>query len=157
MSVLFVCLGNICRSPLAEGVLSHRLEEAGLSDRVHVDSAGTGAWHVGQAPDVRSIEVAERNGIVLQGRARRTRIEDFFEFDLVLAMDRSNLRDLKDLESGSGSDAAIRLFREFDSDPDGDPDVPDPYYGGQGGFDRVFEIVDRTCAALVDHLRRELA
>ncbi len=157
ISVLFVCLGNICRSPLAEGVLSHRLEEAGLSDQVYVDSAGTGAWHVGQAPDTRSAAVAERNGIELRGRARGVRIEDFFEFELVLAMDRGNLQDLKDLESGSGSDAAIRLFREFDPEQDGDPDVPDPYYGGPDGFQRVFEMVDRTCAALVDHLRRELA
>ena len=157
ISVLFVCLGNICRSPLAEGVLSHRLEEAGLSDRVYVDSAGTGAWHVGQAPDTRSAAVAEKNGIDLPGRARRVRLEDFFEFELVLAMDRSNLRDLKDLESGSGSDAAIRLFREFDPEQDGDADVPDPYYGGPNGFERVFEMVDRTCTALVDHLRRQLA
>ena len=157
ISVLFVCLGNICRSPLAEGVLSHRLEEAGLSDQVYVDSAGTGAWHAGQAPDARSATVAERNGIELRGRARRVRIDDFFEFELVLAMDRSNLQDLKDLESGSGSEAAIRLFREFDPEQHGDPDVPDPYYGGPDGFQRVFEMVDRTCAALVDHLRRELA
>ena len=156
ISVLFVCLGNICRSPLAEGVLAHRLEEAGLSDQVYVDSAGTGAWHAGQAPDARSAAVAERNGIELRGRARRVRIEDFFEFELVLAMDRSNLQDLKDLESGSGSEAAIRLFREFDPEQDGDPDVPDPYYGGPDGFQRVLEMVDRTCAALVDHLRREL-
>ena len=157
ISVLIVCLGNICRSPLAEGVLSHRLEEAGLSDQVYVDSAGTGAWHAVQAPDARSAAVAERNGIELRGRARRVRIEDFFEFELVLAMDRSNLLDLKDLESGSGSEAAIRLFREFDPEQDGDPDVPDPYYGGPDGFQRVFEMVDRTCAALVDHLRRDLA
>ncbi len=157
ISVLFVCLGNICRSPLAEGVLAHRLVAAGLSDLVYVDSAGTGAWHVGQAPDSRSIAVAAQNGIELPGKARRVRLEDFFEFDLVLAMDRSNLEDLKDLESGSGSDAAIKLFLEFDSDPDGDPDVPDPYYGGADGFQRVFEMVDRTCEALVDHLRDELA
>ncbi len=156
ISVLFVCLGNICRSPLAEGVLAHQLNEAGLSDRVHVDSAGTGAWHVGQAPDTRSIAVAAQNGIELTGSARRVRLEDFFEFELVLAMDRGNLADLKDLESGTGSDAAIKLFLDFDSDPTGDPDVPDPYYGGSDGFQQVFEMVDRTCAALVDHLRDQL-
>ena len=157
ISVLLVCLGNICRSPIAEGVLSHRLSEAGLSDRVFVDSAGTGAWHVGQAPDSRSIAVAAKHGIELPGRARRVRLEDFFEFEYVLAMDRSNLEDLKDLESGSGSDATVKLFLDFDSRPGGDPDVPDPYYGGPDGFERVFEMVDRTCEALVDHLRRELA
>jgi protein-tyrosine phosphatase len=157
ISVLFVCLGNICRSPLAEGVLAHHLAEAGLSDRVFVDSAGTGAWHVGQAPDSRSIAVAAQNGIELSGSARRVRLEDFVEFEFVLAMDRSNLEDLMDLESGSGSDAVLKLFLEFDSDPTGDPDVPDPYYGGSDGFQRVFEMVDRTCAALVEHLSDELA
>ena len=156
VSVLFVCLGNICRSPLAEGVLAHRLEAAGLAHRVSVDSAGTGAWHVAKHPDARSRAVAERNGIELLGRARKVGLEDFFEFQLILAMDRSNLRDLKNLASGSGSDAAIRLFREFDPEANGDPDVFDPYYGGTAGFDRVFDIVDRTCAALVEHLRREL-
>lgn len=157
ISVLFVCLGNICRSPLGEGVLLHRLAEAGLSDRVDVDSAGTGAWHVGQRPDSRSIAVAKKHGIELPGTARRVRLEDFFEFQLVLAMDRSNLADLKDLESGSGSDASIRLLLEFDPEASDDLDVPDPYYGGPDGFDRVYDMVDRACAALVDHLERELA
>ena len=156
ISVLFVCLGNICRSPLAEGVLLHRLEAAGLSDRVSVDSAGTGAWHVGQRPDTRSIAVAAKNGIELPGTARRVRLEDFFEFHFVLAMDRSNLEDLKDLESGSESDAAIRLFLEFDPQEENDMEVPDPYYGGPDGFERVFEMVDRTCVALVEHLQEQL-
>ncbi len=157
LSVLLVCLGNICRSPLAEGVLAHRLAEAGLAERVRVDSAGTGAWHVGQAPDARSAAVARKNGIELVGCARRVRLEDFFEFDYVLAMDRSNLYDLEDLEAGSGSEAIVRLFRDFDPEQDGDLDVPDPYYGGSDGFDRVFQMIDRTCAALVDRLAQELA
>ncbi len=157
VSVLFVCLGNICRSPLAEGVLAHHLEEAGLSEQVRVDSAGTGAWHVGQVPDPRSIAVAAEHGVELKGHARQVRLEDFFDFTYVLAMDRSNLQDLRDLESGSGSDASLQLFSDFDPDPSGQPDVPDPYYGGGEGFEQVFKMVDRTCGAFVDHLLGELA
>ena len=156
-SVLFVCLGNICRSPLAEGVLAHRLEGAGVSERVRVESAGTGAWHVGQVPDPRSIAVAAEHGIELKGHARQVRLEDFFEFTLILAMDRSNLKDLQDLESGTGSNTSVQLFSDFDPDPDTHPDVPDPYYGGEEGFERVFKMVDRTCHALVEHILGGLA
>lgn len=156
-SVLFVCLGNICRSPLAEGVLLHHLEEAGLSDSVDVDSAGTGAWHVGERPDRRSIEVAHRNGVELPGHARRARAEDFDEFDYIYAMDSSNLSDLERLGGQSlQGRAALELFREHDPDAGGDLDVPDPYYGGAGGFDQVFEMVDRTCRVIVAKLAEEL-
>jgi protein-tyrosine phosphatase len=157
VSVLFVCLGNICRSPLGEGVLAHRLEEEGLSDRVRVDSAGTGAWHEGEPPDPRSTDVAMRHGVVLRGRARLVRAEDFHEFDYIFAMDRSNLRDLRYLESESDGGAAPTLFRAFDPQQDGDLEVPDPYYGGPDGFDLMFEMVDRTCAAFVEHLLSELS
>ncbi len=157
VSVLFVCLGNICRSPLGEGVLTHRLEREGLADRVRVDSAGTGAWHQGEPPDPRSTDVAGRHGISLGGRARRISPEDFRDFDYIFAMDRSNLRDLRYLESESDGGAALALFREFDPQGDGDLDVPDPYYGGPDGFDQMFEMVDRTCAAFVEHLLSELS
>lgn len=156
ISVLFVCLGNICRSPLAEGVLAHHLEEAGLSELVRVDSAGTGSWHVGQAPDPRSIAVAAEHGVELKGYARQVRPEDFFEFTYVLAMDRSNLRNLQDLTYSSGSKASVQLFSNFDPDPHGHPDVPDPYYGEGDGFVPVFEMVDRTCHALAHHFLSEL-
>jgi protein-tyrosine phosphatase len=156
LSILFVCLGNICRSPLGEGVLAHRLAEADLSDRVRVDSAGTGAWHQGEPPDPRSSEVALRHGISLRGRARRVRADDFHEFDYIFAMDRSNLRDLRDLESQGDGGAFLTLFREFDPHRDEDLDVPDPYYGGADGFDLMFEMIDRTCAAFVEHLISEL-
>ena len=156
ISVLFVCLGNICRSPLAEGILSHQLKEAGIADRIYVDSAGTGAWHVGQDPDTRSILVAKKNGVDLSGLARQVQFEDFFDFQLILAMDRENLQNLKKLESDIGSETAIRLFREFDPLQDGVLDVPDPYYGGPKGFDQVFEMIERTCAALVDYLHKKL-
>lgn len=155
-SVLFVCLGNICRSPLAEGVLVHRLAEAGLSDAVRVDSAGTGAWHVGEPADPRSAEVAHRNGVELDGRARRIRAEDLREFDYILAMDRSNLLDIERMNRSESGTAQIALFRDFDPKTDADGEVPDPYYGGAGGFDRVYEMVDRTCRALVKHLESEL-
>jgi protein-tyrosine phosphatase len=157
VSVLFVCLGNICRSPLGEGVLAHHLDEADLSDRVRVDSAGTGAWHQGEPPDPRSTAVAMRNGISLRGRARRVRAEDFHEFDYIFAMDDSNLRDLRHVESQADGGALLTLFREFDPHRDGDLDVPDPYYGGVDGFDLMFEMIDRTCAAFIEHLVSEFA
>ena len=157
VSVLFVCLGNICRSPLGEGILAHRLEEEDLSNRVRVESAGTGAWHQGDPPDPRSSEVAMRHGIALRGRARLVSVEDFHEFDYIFAMDRTNLRDLRHLESQGEGGALLTLFREFDPHQDGDLDVPDPYYGGPEGFDLMFDMVDRTCAAFIEHLLSELS
>ena len=157
VSVLYVCLGNICRSPLGEGVLAHRLEEEDLSSRVRVDSAGTGAWPLGEPPDPRSTEVALRHGIALRGLARRVSVEDFHEFDYIFAMDRANLQDRRQLESQVEEGARLNLFREFDPDKDGDLDVPDPYYGGPDGFDVMFDMIDRTCAAFVEHLVSELS
>ncbi len=148
VSVLFVCLGNICRSPLAEGVLRHLGEEDGLDLRV--DSAGTGAWHVGEPPDPRSVEVAARNGITLEGRARRLEPDDLDDFDYVIAMDRSNLAHIEALRGRRGGRASIHLLREFDPEAgDGDREVPDPYYGGPRGFDTVFDMVHRSCVALL--------
>ena len=147
-SVLFVCLGNICRSPLAEGVFLHLVAESGSSDDVVVDSAGTGAWHVGERPDPRSLEVAERHGIELPGHARRVTEEDFGRFDRIIAMDRSNLSDLESLRPAD-SDAVLELLRDHDPDP-GDGEVPDPYYGGDDGFDRVYHMVRRSCEVLLD-------
>lgn len=149
-SVLFVCLGNICRSPLAEGVTRHLAAELGLGDRIRVESAGTGSWHEGEAPDPRSREVARRNGVSLEGqRARRVAPEDLHEFDLVVAMDRSNLDALEALLERHGGSARLALLRDFDPDP-GDGEVPDPYYGGPDGFDRVYEMVRRSCRRLLD-------
>lgn len=153
-SVLFVCLGNICRSPLAEGLLEHRARERGVDGRLRIDSAGTGAWHAGEAPDTRSAEVARRHGIVLEGQARRVEPEDLNDFDLVVAMDRSNLRALQGVKDGSGGTASLHLLREFDPEP-GDGEVPDPYFGGPRGFDDVHEIVDRSVRGLLDHLEEE--
>lgn len=152
VSVLFVCLGNICRSPLAEGVLNHLLAEEGLAEEVRVDSAGTGAYHVGESPDPRSVKVARKNGIELDGRARQVRPDDLDAFDYVVAMDRSNLRNVESLGEGS---ASIHLLREFDPESPDDDDVPDPYFGGPGGFDRVYEMVDRSCRRLLERIRAD--
>jgi protein-tyrosine phosphatase len=148
--ILFVCLGNICRSPLAEGIFRHLVQTEGLEERYLIDSAGTGGWHVGNPPDPRSAEVATRHGLELVGSARTVRPSDFEEFDLVVAMDRQNLRDLED--RGSGGPARLRLLREFDPEAGDDVDVPDPYYGGDDGFERVYRMVERSCRQLLDHL-----
>jgi protein-tyrosine phosphatase len=150
--ILFVCLGNICRSPLAEGVFRHLAAEAGMDGRIEVDSAGTGAWHVGEPPDRRSLSVARKNGVSLDGRARQVEVEDFAHFDLVVAMDRDNLRQLESLRDRAGGGAPVRLLRKFDPDAGGDLEVPDPYYGGPDGFDRVYGMVDRSCRSLLETL-----
>ncbi len=149
-AVLFVCLGNICRSPLAEAVFAHLVRERGLEDRFEIDSAGTGAWHVGERADRRSMAVAARHGVSMEGRARRVEPSDFGRFDLIVAMDRENLRDLERMADGHPRRPKTRLLREWDSE-DGD-EVPDPYYGGPEGFERVYAMVRRSCEALLDHL-----
>lgn len=150
-SVLFVCLGNICRSPLAEGVFLDLLRQEGLEDAFRVESAGTGAWHVGELPDPRSREVAERHGVELPSRARQVTPDDLRDFDLVVAMDRSNLDDLREMMEEHGGRARLARMRDWDPDP-GDGDVPDPYYGGDSGFDRVYEMVHRSAARLLQEL-----
>jgi protein-tyrosine phosphatase len=155
ISVLFVCLGNICRSPMAEGVFRQVVDEAGATDRFRVDSAGTGDWHVGESPDVRSIRTAATRGVTLSGHARQIRPEDFRRFDYIVAMDRSNLVEREEIREGVGGEAALYLLREFD--PEGGPgaEVPDPYYGGPTGFDDVFDMVERSCRGFLDHILDE--
>ena len=152
-SVLFVCLGNICRSPLAEGIFTHLVEEAGLTDKFIVESAGTGAWHVGERPDARAEMVASQHGVELLSRARQIDEDDLQTFDWIIAMDRENLRNIQRMADATGSEAEIHLLREFDPEgADGD-EVPDPYYGGASGFENVYEMVHRSCRALLDRLR----
>lgn len=153
MSVLFVCLGNICRSPLAEAVFRAQVRAAGLDDRFEVDSAGTSGYHDGESPDSRAVEVARRRGIRLDGTSRRVTVEDLRRFDHVLAMDDDNLAELRRLADRAGIDADIQLLREFDAEAGGDLSVPDPYFGGQHGFEHVQDIVERSCAALLDAIR----
>jgi protein-tyrosine phosphatase len=146
--ILFVCLGNICRSPTAEGVMRHLLAERGLAGEVEVQSAGTGAWHVGSAPDERATAAALRRGIVLDGAARQVRPRDFEDFDLIVAMDRSNLRDLLDIAPDDDARGKVRLLLDG-------ADVPDPYYGGERGFDEVLDLVEEACAGLLDEVLAE--
>ncbi len=152
-SVLFVCLGNICRSPLAEGVFLHLAEQSGVAERFRVDSCGTGGWHAGERPDPRSIAVAEKHGVTLPGVARKYAPKTDNAFDWIMPMDASNREDL--LASAAPREH-IRLLRAFDpdftGDPDRAPDVPDPYYGGASGFDDVYEMVTRSCAAMLEAL-----
>jgi protein-tyrosine phosphatase len=150
--VLFVCLGNICRSPTAEGVLRHLLSKEGGALHVEVDSAGTGDYHLGQPPDPRSQRAAKRRGIDLSGlSARQVSRRDFDDFDLILAMDRSNLRDLEAMRP-KGSRADVRLFLEYAGEP-GRTEVPDPYTGDSNDFDEVLDLVTRASRRLIERLR----
>ncbi len=153
--LLFVCLGNICRSPTAEGVMAQLVAERGLQDVVALDSAGTGSWHVGSPPDARAAAAAGARGVALPGLARQVAAQDLGGFDLVLAMDRSNLRELMALASDESERAKLRLLREFDpaSAAAGELEVPDPYYGAPGGFDEVFDIVRAACEGLLAAIR----
>ncbi len=155
ISVLFVCMGNICRSPMAEGVFRQRVAEAGLAERVHIDSAGTHAYHVGEPPDPRARETALRRGIELDAlRARRVTREDLALFDFVLAMDKGNLAILQDIADPEHHER-IRLFMEFAPEMKV-REVPDPYYGGQGGFDQVFDLVEAAADGLLEAIRQRL-
>ena len=142
--ILFVCLGNICRSPTAEGVLRRLVREQRLEDEIEIDSAGTGGWHVGAPPDARATEAARRRGTELAGSARR--FDPRRDFDLILAMDRENLRDLLALAPDDEARAKVRLLRGPGLD------VPDPYYGGLDGFDEVLDLVEAACRGLLDEV-----
>lgn len=141
-SVLFVCLGNICRSPMAEGILRARVEEAGLA--MHIDSAGTAGYHVGAAPDARAILVSRANGTPIDSqRARQFDRRDFDRFDLILAADASNLRDIRALQP-RGANARLALLLEWSGLGDGE-EVPDPYHGRIDAFEEVHALLDRAC------------
>jgi protein-tyrosine phosphatase len=152
--VLFVCLGNICRSPTAEGVFRHHVREAGLEDRIAIDSAGTGGWHVGASPDERATEAARRRGITLEGAARQVTAADFADYDLLLVADAENHAELLRRAPDDAARAKVRHFREFDpeSKARGDLDVPDPYYGGEQGFDHVLDLVEAASRGLLAEL-----
>lgn len=153
MRILFVCLGNICRSPTAEGVMRGLVAEAGLSDEIEVESAGTGDWHLGDPPDPRAVAAAAARGVELTGAARQFDRDDFEDFDLLVAMDRSNRDALLATAPDEKAAAKVRLLRTY-GDGDG-LDVPDPWY--EGGFDEVLDIVERSCGALLAELQAESA
>jgi protein-tyrosine phosphatase len=153
--LLFVCLGNICRSPTAEGVMRALVDREQLADAIELDSAGTGSWHVGSPPDERAAHAARSRGLTLEGRARQVRPSDFETFDLVLAMDRSNMRELLALVPDPSLRGRVRMLREFDpaSAASGELDVPDPYYGAAGGFEEVLDLVEAACEGLLAEIR----
>ncbi len=148
-SVLFVCLGNICRSPTGEGVLLHLLEQRNLESTVLVDSAGTSGYHIGQPADRRMSESAGRRGYRLLSRSRQLTHQDLDEFDLVIAMDRSNQRDIEAVHSEPRSE--IRLLSDF-LDETWPVDVPDPYYGGDAGFEEVVDMIEAACPQILSRL-----
>ena len=152
VKILFVCLGNICRSPTAEGVFRALVEREGLTDQISIDSAGVGSWHVGQSPDPRATAAARERGVDLSTqRARQVKAQDFDRFDYVIAMDSENRRDLKGI-CPAGEEDRLHKFLQFAPDL-GIADVPDPYYGGDGGFDTVLDLIEAASAGLLDDIR----
>lgn len=156
ISVLFVCLGNICRSPTAHGVFQRQVNEAGLADRIRVDSAGTGDWHVGKAPDQRSQQAAARRGYDLSGlRARQACATDLQQFDYVLAMDESNLSVLQSWYQGRDDQTQPQLLLQAYGSSH-EVEVPDPYYGGEQGFDHVLDLIEQACEQLLRDIQDRL-
>jgi len=155
MRILFVCLGNICRSPTAEGVMRAMIDRAGLTGAIEIDSAGTGAWHVGEPADDRARAAAARRGFELTSLARQVTRADFARFDYLVAMDEENLRALERLAPDKAARGKVRLLRSFDPSAPRGAAVPDPYYGGDDGFEEVLDICEAACRGLVDHIARE--
>jgi len=150
--ICFVCLGNICRSPTAEGIFQHLVNKRGLQNYFEIDSAGTSAYHIGESANSKSQHVANTHGITLHSRARQFQTDDLEYYDLILAMDQENLHNLKNMASDNHN---IGLLRDFDPKP-GNGEVPDPYYGGPEGFENVFQIVKRSCERLLDKLESHI-
>lgn len=149
--ILFVCLGNICRSPLAEAIFNHKIRELGLTGVFRADSSGTSNYHIGEPPDERTIGNARKNGVAIKHKGRQLTAGDLDEYDHVFAMDNNNYNSISRLSDGSAR-ARIGLIREFDPLTKGG-EVPDPYFGGERGFQEVFEILDRSIENLISHLR----
>lgn len=150
--VCVVCLGNICRSPIGEAVFRHLVIDAGLGERIEVESAGTAGYHTGDAPDPRARAAGKRAGIHVGGRAQQFTAKDFARFDYVVAMDSSNLNDLRAIAPSPSAAKKVRLMRSYDPEAPANAPVPDPYYGGDDGFDHVLEL----CQSAALHLLREI-
>ncbi|MEQ8517958.1 MAG: low molecular weight protein-tyrosine-phosphatase [Cytophagales bacterium] len=150
IKVLFVCLGNICRSPMAEGLMISKIKAKGI-DHIEVDSAGTSNYHIGEMPDNRMMETAAHNGIILDSKARQFSRVDFEEFDYIIAMDKSNKSDILKMARNDEERQKVHLMRDFD-DNSAESDVPDPYFGGQKGFADVFDILERCSENLLNSI-----
>ena len=153
--ICFVCLGNICRSPTAEGVFQHLVNQRGLHSYFYIDSAGTSAYHIGEPANSKSQWVANQQGVKLHSKARRFVPSDLEEFDLILAMDSENFSNIRLLDKNGSYAEKIKMMREFEPQPDS-PDVPDPYYGGMDGFQDVFDVIMRSCEGLLDELEKRI-
>lgn len=150
--ICFVCLGNICRSPTAEGVMQHLVNEAGLEDYFYIDSAGTAAYHIGEPANSKSQRVANEHGIQLHSRERKFERADLQEYDLILTMDEENYQNVKRLDPAGTYSDKVKKMREFDPEP-GNGNVPDPYYGGMDGFELVFNVIKISCEHLLEELK----
>lgn len=151
--VMFVCLGNICRSPVGEAVFRHLVEERGLGHKYDCDSSGTSAFHVGAEPDPRMGITAEKHGVPMDHSAQKFKKEHYDQFDLIMAMDQSNYKDILSVTQNQKLREKVHMLREFDPDSTPDAEVPDPYYrGGMEAFEEVYQIVNRSCDKLIDEL-----
>jgi protein-tyrosine phosphatase len=149
--LLFVCLGNICRSPSAENIMNHLLKQRGLEGKISCDSAGTSSYHIGSPPDARMRQAASKRGITLTGRARQFEVSDFEEFDLILAMDRDNYRAILACDRQGKYQDKVKLMCDYATNYP-DQEVPDPYYGGAEGFNYVIDLLLDACQGLLDDL-----
>jgi protein-tyrosine phosphatase len=155
IKILFVCLGNICRSPLAEAIFKHKIKEKGLEAWVEVHSCGTANYHVGDTPDPRTIKNALKNGVAIDHLGRQLSMNDLEVYDFIIAMDKSNHANILKLENAKGHSHKIKLMRSFDLNADGD-EVPDPYYGDEMGFQNVFDILSHSVDSFIHFLERSI-
>jgi protein-tyrosine phosphatase len=153
VSLCFVCLGNICRSPMAEGIMTKLVTEVGLRGRIRIDSVGTGAWHKGERADKRARDLAAERGYELNSVCRQITVTDFVNHDLLIGMDLANVRDLNELAPDPKAKLKVKLLRDYDPRAAKGSEVQDPYYGSSEDFKRAFEMIEVSCKGLLEHLR----